>query len=324
MKALLDSVQASPGVVSAGISNMLPLSGEGGNNLISLEGTTVPFPERPLADIRGVNPEYFPTLGIPLREGRIFAESGGDHKLVEVSALAAERLWPAENPLGKRFKIGDPDGPFFEVAGVVGDVRSVGLDRAPSLTIYVPYWQRRTYNGPALAVKTAVDPLSVSSAVRNIIRRIDPELPVPRFEAMDQVVDNSVAQRRFQMNLLLVFALTALLLASLGIYGVVSYSVTLRTNEMGVRMAIGAQASNIVHMIWRQAMTPVAIGACAGLVVALIVGRLFAGLLYGVAPSDAVTIGSVLLILGAVGSGASLIPALRASRVNPVTALRYE
>jgi predicted permease len=324
MKSLLDSVQASPGVVSAGISNMLPLSGEGGNNLISLEGTTVPFPERPLADIRGVNPEYFQTLGIALREGRIFAESDGDHKLCEVSALAAERLWPGENPLGKRLKIGDPDGPFFEVAGVVGDVRGVGLDRGPSLTIYVPYWQRRTYNGPSLAVKAAVDPLSMSSAVRNIIRAIDSELPIPRFETMEQVVDESVAQRRFQMNLLLVFALTALLLASLGIYGVVSYSVTLRTNEMGVRMAIGAHASDIVKMIWRLAMTPVAIGASAGLVVALIVGRLFAGLLYGVAPADAVTIGSVLLILGAVGSVASLIPALRASRVNPVTALRYE
>ena len=324
MKSLLDSVQASPGVVSAGISNMLPLSGEGGNNLISLEGTTVPFPERPLADIRGVNPEYFQTLGIALREGKIFAESEGDHKVCEVSALAAERLWPGENPLGKRFKIGDPDGPFFEVAGVVADVRGVGLDRAPSLTVYVPYWQRRTYNGPSLAVKTAVDPLSASSAIRNIIRRIDSELPVPRFETMEQVVDESVAQRRFQMNLLLVFALTALLLASLGIYGVVSYSVTLRTNELGVRMAIGARASDILKMILRQAMTPIAIGACAGLVVALIVGRLFAGLLYGVAPADAVTIGSVLLILGAVGTVASLIPALRARRVNPVTALRYE
>ena len=324
MKSLLDSVQASPGVVSAGISNMLPLSGEGGNNLISLEGTTVPFPERPLADIRGVNPEYFQTLGIPLREGRIFAESDRDHKLCEVSALAAKRLWPGENPLGKHFKIGDPYGPFFEVAGVVGDVRGVGLDRTPSLTIYVPYWQRRTYNGPSLAVKIAVDPLSVASAVRNIIRGIDPELPVPRFETMEEVVDESVGQRRFQMNLLLVFALTALLLASLGIYGVVSYSVTLRTNEMGVRMAIGARAADIVKMIWKQAMTPVAIGACAGFVVALIVGRLFAGLLYGVAPADPVTIGSVLLILGAVGTVASLIPALRASRVNPVTALRYE
>jgi predicted permease len=324
VKSLLDSVRVLPGVVSAGSSNMLPLSGEGGNNLISLEGTTVPFPERPLADIRGVNAEYFQTLGIPLREGRLFADSDGEHKLAVVSSLAAERLWPGENPIGRRFKIGDPDGPFFEVAGVVGDVRGVGLDRTPSLTIYTPYWQRRTWYGPALAVKTAVDPLSMSSAIRSAIHRLDAELPVPRFETMEQVVDASIAQRRFQMNLLLVFALTALLLASLGIYGVVSYSVVLRTNEMGIRMAIGAQSSDIRRMILRQAMTPVAIGAGIGLGVSLVIARLFAGLLYGVAPADGMTIGGVVVILGGVAAVASLIPARRASRVNPVTALHYE
>jgi predicted lysophospholipase L1 biosynthesis ABC-type transport system permease subunit len=241
-----------------------------------------------------------------------------------VSALTAERLWPGENPLGKRFKIGDPDGPYFEVAGVVGDVRSVGLDRPPSLTVYEPYWQRRTYNGPGLAVKTAVDPVAVSSSVRNAIRQIDAELPVPRFETMEQVLDESVAQRSFQMNLLIVFAFTALLLASMGIYGVVSYSVALRTNEMGIRMAIGARATDILKMILRQAMTPVAIGAFVGLAVSLIVARLFAGLLYGVAPTDGATIGGVVLILGGVAALASLIPARRASQVNPMSALRYE
>ena len=323
-KSLLDAVRVLPGVVSAGVSNLLPLAGEGGNNLISLEGTTVPFPDRPLADIRGVNPEYFQTLGIPVRAGRIFAESDGDHKLAVVSALTAERLWPGENPLAKRFRIGDPDGPFFDVAGVVGDVHGVSLDRSPSMTIYVPYWQRRTWSGPSLVVKAAVEPLSMASAVRSAIHHIDAELPVPRFETMEQVVDTSVAQRRFQMNLLLIFALTALLLASLGIYGVVSYSVAVRTNEVGVRMAIGARGSDILKMILRQAMTPVGIGACIGLLASLVVARLFAGLLYGVAPADAITIGSVVLTLGCVAAVASLIPALRASRVNPVTALHYE
>ena len=324
MKTLIESVRPLPGVKSVGVSNMLPLSGEGGNNLISLEGTTVSFPDRPLADIRGVNPGYFQTLGIPLRQGRIFAETDGEHKVAVVSANTAGRLWPGENPLGKRFKIGDPDGPFFEVAGVVGDVRSVGLDRLPSLTVYAPYWQRRTYNGPGLAVKTAIDPGAVSSAVRSAIRQIDAELPVPRFETMEQMVNESVAQRRFQRNLLMVFAFTALLLASMGIYGVVSYSVILRTNEMGIRMAIGAHPSDVLKMILRQAMTPVAIGALIGLAVSLIVARLFAGLLYGVAPADGPTIGAVIMILGGVAAVASLIPARRASRVNPMTALRYD
>lgn len=324
IRSLIHAVRPLPGVKSVAVSNMLPLSGEGGNNLISLEGTTVPFPDRPLADIRGVNPEYFQTFGIPLLQGRIFAETDGEHKLAVVSALTAERLWPGENPLGKRFKIGDPDGPFFEVAGVVGDVRSVGLDRSPTLTVYAPYWQRRTYSGPGLAVKTAVDPIAVSSSVRNAIRQIDTELPVPRFETMEQALDESVAQRRFQMNLLMVFAFTALLLASMGIYGVVSYSVALRTNEMGIRMAIGARGPDILKMILRQAMTPVGLGAFAGLAVSLTVARLFAGLLYGVAPADAVTVVSVVLILGTVAAIASLIPALRASRINPVAALHYE
>jgi putative ABC transport system permease protein len=324
MKSLLDSVQALPGVTSAGVSNLLPLSGEGGNNLISLEGTTLPFPERPLADIRGVNPEYFQTMNIPLLHGGIFSEADGDRKLALISALTAERLWPEQNPLGKRFRIGDPNGPFVEVSGVVGDVRSVALDKQPSLTIYVPYWQRRTWGGPSLAVKTAVDPLSLSSSIRNAIRRIDSELPVPGFQTMEQVVDESVAQRRFQMNLIVVFALTALVLASLGIYGVVSYSVALRTNEMGIRMAVGAGGADILRMILRQAMTPVALGISGGLIISLIVGRLLSGLLYGVAPVDAVTIASVISILAGVAAFASFVPARRASRIDPLIALRYE
>jgi ABC-type antimicrobial peptide transport system permease subunit len=164
----------------------------------------------------------------------------------------------------------------------------------------------------------------MSSAIRSAIHRLDAELPVPRFETMKQVVDTSIAQRRFQMNLLLLFALTALLLASLGIYGVVSYSVVLRTNEMGIRMAIGAQTTDILKMILRQAMAPVGIGAGIGLGASLVVARLFAGLLYGVAPADGITMGAVVVILGGVATVASLIPARRASRVNPVTALHYE
>jgi predicted permease len=324
MRSLLDSVRALPGVVSAGVSNMLPLSGEGANNLLSLEGAIVPIMERPLADTRGVNADYFRTMDIPLRQGRIFAESDGERRLAVVSALTADRLWPGQNPLGKRFKIGDTDGPFIEVSGVVGDVRSVSLDRAPGLTVYVPYWQRRTWGGPSLAVKTAVEPLALSSSIRSAIHGIDSELPIPRFETMEEVVDESLAQRRFQMDLVLIFAATALLLATLGIYGVISYSVALRTNEMGIRMALGAHGSNILKMVLRQAMAPVAIGIGGGLVTFLAAGRLLAGLLYGVAPTDGATITSVVLILVTVAALASVVPARRASRVDPLVALRYE
>jgi putative ABC transport system permease protein len=300
------------------------LSGEGGNNLVMLEGTTVPFTERPLADIRGVNPEYFRAMGIPLRRGRIFEEADRERHVALVSTLTAGHLWPGQNPVGKRFKVGDPNGPFLEVAGVVGDVRSVALDKPPSMTVYLPYWQGHAWGGPVLAVRTAIDPLTVAPAIRTAIRRLDAELPVPQFQTMEQIVDESVAQRRFQMSLILLFALAALVLASLGIYGVVSYSVALRTNELGIRMALGARGADILIMILRQAMLPVAAGLCGGLVASLAAGRLLAGLLYGVTPADRVTIASVVLTLAAVAAFASFIPARRATHGDPLAALRYE
>ena len=323
-RSLLDSMRAVPGVISAGVANRLPLSGEGGNNLVSVEGTNVPFIQRPVADIRGVNSEYFGTMGIALRQGRIFEDADRERKLAVVSALAAERLWPGENPVGKRFKIGNPDGPFVEVAGVVGDVKGVTLDREPSMTVYMPYWQRETWGGLSLAVKTAVEPADISSAVRSVIRQLDAEVPVPQFRTMEQIVDESVAQRRFQMNLILLFAVAALVLASLGIYGVVSYSVALRANEMGIRMALGARTADILRMILLQAMAPVAAGLFGGLLASLAAGRLLAGLLYGVRPVDAATISAVVVTLAAVAALASFLPARRATRVDPMTALRYE
>jgi len=323
-RALLDSVRALPGVVSAGVSNRLPLGGEGGNNLVSVEGTSVPFMDRPLADIRGVNSEYFGAMGIALRRGRIFEEADRERGLAMVSVVTAERLWPGQNAVGKRFKIGDPDGPFVEVAGVVADVKGVALDRAPSMTIYVPYWQRRTWGGPALAVKTAVEPAAIASSIRSAIQRIDSELPVPRFQTMEQIVDASVAQRRFQMNLILLFGVAGLALASLGIYGVVSYSVVTRTNEIGIRMALGARTAEVLRMVLTQAMAPVCAGLCCGLVASLAAGRLLSGLLYGVGTVDAAAMGGVVATLLTVGLAASLIPARRAARVEPMTALRNE
>jgi predicted permease len=324
MRSLVDSVRTLPGVVSVGVSNMLPLSGGGGNNLLTLEGVNVPVNERPIADIRGVNPEYFSTMGIPLRRGRIFDGADRERRLALVSAMTAERLWPGQNPLGRRFKVGDPEGPFIEVTGIVGDVRSVGLDKPPSLTVYLPYWQRRTFGGPSLAVRTVVEPLAVSSAVRDAIHRLDSELPVPRFQSMEQVVDDSVAQRRFQMDLVLLFAVAALVLASLGIYGVVSYAVAVRTNEMGIRMALGARGVDILELIVREGMGPVAMGLGGGLLASIWAGRLLSGLLFGVAAIDGVTIAGVVLTLATMAALATLIPARRATRVEPCVALRCD
>lgn len=280
--------------------------------------------ERPIADIRGVNPDYFRTMGIALRAGRIFEEADRTRNIALVSANAAARFWPGGNAVGKRFRIGDPNNEPVEVAGVVGDVRGVKLDRTPTITVYIPFWQRRSWGRDALAVRTAGDPVTLAPAIRSVIRGVDAEMAIPEFKTMRELVDDSVSQRRFQMNLVLLFAATAMMLACLGIYGVVSYAVARRTNELGIRMALGARAGDVGRMVVRQGMTPVGIGLAAGLVVSLALGKLLAGLLYGVGAVDWAVMGGVAITLGAVALAASYLPARRAAKIDPMTALRYE
>jgi predicted permease len=323
VRSLLERAAAVPGVVSAGIVNRLPLSGEGGNNLVNPEGSNVPLLQRPLADVRRVSPDYFRTLGIPLRHGRVFDLADGSRPLALVSALTAERLWPGGDAVGKRLRIGDDDSPLVEVVGIVGDVRGVSLSRPPSLTVYVPYWQQ-DWGALSLAVKTAGDPRSAAGAVRSVIRQLDPELPVPSPRAMTAVVADSVAPRRFQMDLVLLFAAVATLLASLGIYGVVAYSVGQRTNEMGIRLALGAPTGQIARMVLGQGLRPVAAGLTVAVVASLALGRVLGSLLFGVGAGDPLTILGVAVVLGAVALLATWLPARRATRIDPVAALRYE
>jgi putative ABC transport system permease protein len=323
LQSMLEHVQALPGVTSAGVSNMLPLGGEGGNNLVAPEGSKIPLMERALADIRQVSPDYFRTLGIPLRAGRFFGEGDRSRNVALISPLTAERLWPGQNPLGKRFRMGGDQSPPIEVVGIAGDVRGVSLNKNPTATVYVPYWQRN-FGQASLAVKTAMEPLTASSAIRAAIRAVDPELPVPAFRTMDEIVAESVAQRRFQMTLVLVFGLTALLLASLGIYGVVSYSVAQRTNEMGIRMALGAPLAGIRSLVLRQSLPPVVLGLSVGVVASLALSRVLSSLLFGIGAGDPLTIFAAIALLSAVAIVAAYIPARRATQVDPITALRYE
>ena len=323
LQSLLDRVKALPGVTASGVSNMLPLGGEGGNNLVAPEGSRLPMMERQLADIRQVNPEYFSTLGIPLRSGRIFSDADRGHPVALLSALTAERIWPGQNPLGKRFHMGGDQSPLIEVIGIAGEVRGVSLNKDPSPTVYLPYWQRN-FNQTFLAVKTALEPSAASAAIRRAIRTVDPELPVPAFRTMDEIVAESVAQRKFQMTLVLLFGVTALLLASLGIYGVVSYSVVQRTSEMGIRMALGAPPSGIRSLVLRQSLPPVVVGLAAGVITSLALSRLLSSLLFGIRAGDPLTIAGVSLLLSVVAALAAYIPARRATQVDPITALRYE
>ena len=323
LHSAIEAVRAVPGVTSVGVSNQLPLGGEGGNNLVAPEGFTGSFTDRPLADIRQVNPDYFVTMGIPLRSGRPFAEADRAYRVALVSALAAERLWPGQDPVGKRMQMGGDDSPLMQVVGVVGDVRGISLDKPPTMTVYVPYWQR--FQAQALlAVRTPRDPAAIASELRTALRRVDPELPVPAFRTMQEIVAVSVAERRFQMDLVLLFGLVAALLASLGIYGVISYSVAQRTGELGIRMALGALPSGIRWLVLRQCLGPVAGGLACGLIASGIAGRLLNSLLFGVSAVDPLTMGAVVVTLSGVAAAAGYVPARRATRVDPVTALRED
>jgi predicted permease len=323
LRALLRRARALPGVVSVGLSNKLPLSGEGGTNVVLLEGQSLPTAERPLVDFREVSSDYFQTLGIPLRQGKVFEERDGPRKEVMVSEEAAARLWPGQNPLGRRFRLFGDDAALLEVTGVVGGVRGASLSETPRMAVYLPYWQRSVRRA-TLAVRTAKAPESAVPAIRQLIHESDAELPVPAFQTMDEIVAGSVAARRFQMNLVLLFAGAALLLASLGIYGVVSYTVTQRTNEIGIRMALGAQPGRIRAMVLRQGLLPVMAGLLAGVTASLALTRVLSSLLFGVGPRDPATIGGVAAVLTAMAVAAILLPARRAMRVAPSEALRYE
>jgi predicted permease len=325
--ALLDRVlnetSTLPGVQFVGFTNKLPLSGEGSNQTLTVEGTTVPPSQRPIGDYRLVSPGYFRALGIPLVAGRLFTRADQNRKLAVISAKTAARLWPGENALGKRFKLETGDSPWFEVAGVVGDVRGTTLEKAPNLTVYIPYWDM-SRPSMALVVRTAIDPAAIAQGLRQAIRRIDPELPVPAFQTMDELLASDVSPRRFQLTLVMLFAGAALLLASLGIYGVISYATEQRQSEIGIRMALGGTARDVYALVLRQGLTPVAWGLGAGLTSALALGRVIRSSLFGVGISDAATLASVVALLAAVAIAACCLPARRATRLHPVAVLRLE
>lgn len=323
LNALLQRTRALPGVSASAISNRLPLSGEGDNNLVVAEGVDVPFEERPMAAFRNVSPDYLATIGIPLRKGRVFDDTDRNRRVALVSALAAERIWPGQDVIGKRFRRGDISAPLNEIVGVVGDVRAVSLNKSPFLTIYVPYWEG-SGNDFSLVVKTAGDPRVVSSEIRGLIRESDSEIPVSAFQTMQSIVMSSVAPRRFQTMLVLIFAGAAALLAGLGIYGIVSYSTSQRTNEIGIRMALGAQRPTIAHLVFGQALFPVGMGLIGGVLLSFGLRRVLSSLLFGISPADPATILGVICFLGIVAAAAVYFPLRRAIKISPISALRYE
>jgi putative ABC transport system permease protein len=326
---LVHRIEALPGVKSAAVTTNLPLYRQGGSIGISIEGRPDPAPnQQPIVVTRVISPHYFSTMGIQLLQGRQFVEQdrADSPGVVVVSETMARRLWPGEDAVGKRLKSGSSDStnPWLTIIGMVKDVRQFELTAEPKPQMYLPYEQAGFFEPRDLVVSTNVEPLSLAATVRRTVWEIDKDQPVSNVRTMEDVLSESIARQRFSMLLLGIFAALALVLAAVGIYGVMSYSVTQRTHEIGIRMALGAQRSDVLKMVVGQGLKLVLIGVVIGLLAAFILTRVMSSLLFGVTATDPATFITISLVLISVAVLASYIPARRATKVDPMLALRYE
>jgi putative ABC transport system permease protein len=326
-KQALASIGTLPSVRSVGWIDQLPLRGEGSVSDVRYPGQSTKDVDVPLADYRAASSDYFRTMGIPLIAGRIYTEGDHGRKIVVISQRLGERLWPGKNPVGQLCRVSwaDVQG-TVEIIGVVGDIRTVAMDKAPVMMVYLPPWLGTiaTPASASIVIRVAMDPDVAASPIREAIRSVDPSVPITALRPMTAVVSSSVDTRRFQMLLALLFAVFALFLASLGIFGVVAYSVEQRRNEMGIRLALGAELANLRAMVLRQGMTPVLAGLAAGILGSLVLGGLIADLFFEVRSFDPLTFACVTLVVVIVALLACYIPARRAMRVDPMVALRYQ
>jgi ABC-type antimicrobial peptide transport system permease subunit len=283
-----------------------------------------------LVNLRTVNAEFFRAFGIAIRHGRIFNDSE-TRPVAVVSASTAAQVWPGQDVVGKRFRRGPENSPPIEVVGVVADVRASRLEQPAGLTVYEPYFQASAIQlgfssgiTVSVALQTGADTTTVISGLRRVVRDLDPTLPIAKLRTMDVVIAESVGERRFLTSLVLLFALIGLTLAAVGIYGVVSQSVAQRTLEIGIRIALGAQRSEVERMMLNNTWWLVAIGLAVAVPVALLSGSSLRVLLFDVTPYNVVTIGLVCLAMIVVATTAAYIPARRASRVDAMVALRAD
>jgi putative ABC transport system permease protein len=330
IKQLEASLAGTPEVASVGVVTRLPLLSALNNitSFLAIEGRNIPAGERPEIDFRRASTGYFQTMGIPLLSGRLVTEQDiiNNTASVVINDAMAKRFWPGEDPVGKRISTANSTGQQTQwqtIVGVVGSVRHLGLDVEPRPEIYY-HTNTSPPFGPVVVIRTTSDPQRLISLARAKVREIDRDVPISNVNTMEQLVAQSVAQRRFGMFLVGIFAALALVLAVVGIYGVVSYSVTQRTNEIGVRMALGASASDVLKMVLKHGMALALIGVGIGLAGAFAMTRLMAAMLFEVRPTDIATFAIVSVGLILVALLACYVPARRAMKVDPLVALRYE
>ena len=331
----VDRIRSLPGVVAAGVIDDIPLNGNGSHQPITVEGgPVVPMAEQPEVDVRLISAGYMNTLRVPLLRGRDFdnTDVAGRPATILISASLAKQFWPNQDPIGKHITLTFLPGVAREIVGVVGDVKSDGLDQSrPPSALYLPLGQ---LSSPAiggwnsfpmtLAVRSSSNPAAQISAVTNIVHEVDADIPVRDVFTMDELVANSLSQQKFNLILLGVFAVLALVLAAIGIYSVLSYSVRRRVQEIGIRLALGARLSDVLRMIIFEGMRPTLLGVTVGIVGAIALGQVMSSLIYGVKPTDPLTFLAVAAVLAIVSLLATIVPAYRAAKVDPMVALRYE
>ena len=324
---LVDRVQHLPGVQAAGATSFMPLTSLGSATDFTIDERPKPQPgDEPDSQVRSVTPGFFQAMSIPFVQGRNFESQDKAEdtiKKIIVNETLAAMYWPNENPVGKRISMEWGGMLHAEVIGVVKDVKLVSLEEPPAAQMYW-YTPQFPYSAMALVVKTAAPPSSLIPALRAQVAAIDPDLPIAKVQTAKQVVSSATQSRRFTMSLMTLFAGLALALAAIGLYGVISYSVAQRTQEIGVRMALGARISDVLFMVLREGLAVTGAGVAVGVIAALGLVQLLNKLLFGIAAHDAITFMSVAVVLLLVGALASLVPARRASKIDPMVALRYD
>ena len=325
---LLERVRAIPGVQSAGTNTGLPLAGNNWGRSLTVEGFPVlPVGEAPAINHCVISPNYFSAMGITILKGRDFDErdSRDAPKVTIIDERLAREYWPDQDPIGKRIRFGPPEDnePWHTIVGVVGEVKHQRLDASTRKSVYLPFAQI-PIGGSSLAIRTSGRPQNLIAAVRAQVRELDPDIPLTRVMPMTDVVARSVWQPRLYTALFGVFAAVALILATVGIYGVMSYAVTQRTREIGLRMALGAQKQDVLKLVVGHGVVITAIGVGVGLVAAVALTRLMSSLLFAVSTTDPITFAAVSMLLAGVALAACFVPARRAAKVDPMVALRYE